>query len=72
MLKANCSLIFGTALRGLKLQAARQVPQLHDQVTKQSSHVLHLFEKKAHLVVQVGVRCLQWTGLARALGGRWG
>lgn len=34
---------------------ARQFPQLHDQVAQESSHILHVFEKNAHLVMQVGV-----------------
>lgn len=71
----GCSLLLHTTLHGLELQVARQVPQLRDQVTEESPHVLHLLEKKAHLVEQVGIRGLRRRGGAWVLGGgggRWG
>lgn len=70
--QVNCSRLFGSTLTGLQLQVARQVPQLHDQVTKENFHILHLFEKKAHLVVQVGVGYLQRRGVACTFRGRTG
>lgn len=53
---ANHWLLFCRSLCGLRLQAARQVPQFYEQVTKESFHILHVFQKNAHLVVQMGVR----------------
>lgn len=74
ILQANCLLIFGRTLCGLKLQVEREVPQLHDQVTEESSHILQLFEKSAHLVIQMGIWYLQRRGEAwilRRRGGQW-
>lgn len=46
---------FVSSLRDTRLQVDSQVPQLHDQMTKENFYILHLFEKKAHLVMEVGV-----------------
>jgi hypothetical protein len=48
-------LSFVRSLCGFRLQEARQFPQLYDQVTEENSYILHVFEKNAHLVVQVRV-----------------
>ena len=59
--QVNYLFMFGRTLCGLKLQVARQVPQLYDQVTKENSHILYLLEENTHLVIQMRVWAL-WKG----------
>lgn len=72
--QVNYLFMLGRTLCGLKLQMARQVPQLHDQVTKENSHFLYLLEENTHLVVQMRVWALQrgkGVCILRRRGGKW-
>lgn len=72
--QVNYLFMFGRTLCGLKLQVARQVPQLYDQVTKENSHILYLLEENTHLVIQMRVWAL-WKGkgvwILSRRGGKW-